>query len=71
MKLENCERIRKGNRVLPVFRANIDGVECWIPEDSNNRDYRELMKQQQEGKIVIVEKDIDEKPIDVNPAVEA
>lgn len=58
MDIKNVERIRNemaGNQ----YKAVVNGVECWIPDEPLNRHYQELKKQEREGKIVIADRAID------------
>ena len=38
-----------------VIKATIDGVECFVPINPNNRHYAEILKQVKEGKLTIKE----------------
>ena len=38
-----------------VIKATIDGTECFVPLDPNNRHYAEILRQVKEGKLTIKE----------------
>jgi hypothetical protein len=39
------------------IKATIDGVECFVPLDPNNRHYAEILKQVKEGTLTIKDAD--------------
>ena len=38
---------------IDVIKATIDGTECFVPLDPDNRHYAEILKQVEEGKLKI------------------
>ena len=40
-----------------VIKATIDGTECFVPLDPDNRHYAEILKQVKEGKLTIKDAD--------------
>ena len=59
MKIENAQYFKDPSSKENVsINVKIDGVECGVPLDPNNRHYAEILKQVEEGKLTI--KDADE-----------
>ena len=44
-----------GTEIVHQVKATIDGVECFVPINPNNRHYAEILKQVKEGKLTIKE----------------
>jgi len=56
MKIENAQYFKDPSSKENVsINAKIDGVECGVPLDPNNRHYAEILKQVEEKKLTIKE----------------
>jgi len=60
MKFDKVERpMRGGKKVGSTLEVESNGQILHVPEDINNSDYAEIMKQEREGKIVIADRNLD------------
>ena len=54
MIITNAQYRKKiGTEIVHQIEATIDGVECFVPINPNNRHYAEILKQVKEGKLTI------------------
>lgn len=56
MTITSAQYVAEDN-VNQSIKATIDGVEMFVPLDPANRHYAEIMKQVEEGRLVIQEAD--------------
>ena len=56
MIITNAQYMKKiDTEIVHQVKATIDGVECFVPINPNNRHYAEILKQVKEGKLTIKE----------------
>lgn len=53
MKIDKVEMISNDEKT--PLKAIVDGVECWIPRNAENRHYKEIQKQISENKLQIIQ----------------
>ena len=66
MAITKVERLMRGNKEeTSMLRCIINGVECFVPQDTKNKHYAEILRMKDSGKIAIDEIDIEknERPL--------
>lgn len=58
---ENAQYVGVVNGIPSMIRVDINGITSFVPLDPANTDYQNLMRLQEEGKIVIAPADTDAK----------
>ena len=56
MNIETAQYIKENN-INESIKATIDGTEMFVPLDTNNRHYAEILKQVKEGTLTIKDAD--------------